>query len=93
MVVTAAAAVFTLLLIFVRLRWAPLESADRTSAADLNSLVAGHRGLVSALKAVTSLGSTAVLSIVVGLAVILLAIRRRWRLALYLLVAAPGAPD
>jgi undecaprenyl-diphosphatase len=91
MVITAAAAVFTLLLIFVRLRWAPLESADRTSAADLNSLVAGHRGLVSALKAVTSLGSTAVLSIVVGLAVILLAIRRLWRLALYLLVAGAGA--
>lgn len=91
MVVTGAAALFTLLLIFVRLRWAPLESADHTSAADLNKLVAGHQTLVSALKAVTSLGSTAVLCIVVGLAVILLLVRRLWRLALYLLVAGAGA--
>jgi undecaprenyl-diphosphatase len=91
MVVTAAAAVFTLLLIFVRLRWAPLESADHTAAADLNKLVAGHAALVSAVTAVTSLGSTVVLCIVVGLAVILLLIRRLWRLALYLLVTGAGA--
>ena len=89
--VTFAAAVFTLLLIFVRLRWAPLESADRTSAVDLNNMVARHGALISALNAVTALGSTAVLCIIVGLAVILLAIRRRWRLALYLLVAGAGA--
>jgi undecaprenyl-diphosphatase len=90
-VVTAAAAVFTLLLIFVRLRWAPLESADRTSATDVNNLVASHAALVSALKILTMLGSTAVLCVVVGLAVIVLAIRRLWRLALYLLAAGAGA--
>ena len=89
--VTFAAAVFTLLLIFVRLRWAPLESVDRSSAVDLNNMVARHGALVSALNAVTALGGTAVLCILVGLAVILLAIRRRWRLALYLLVAGAGA--
>jgi undecaprenyl-diphosphatase len=89
--VTVAASVFTLLLIFVRLRWAPLESVDRTSALDLNNMIASHGALVWALKAVTVLGSTAVLCIVVGLAVILLAIRRLWRLALYLLVAGAGA--
>ena len=89
--VTAAAAVFTLLLIFVRLRWAPLESADRSAAVHLNNMVAGHGALVSVLNAVTALGSTAVLCIVVGLAVILLAIRRQWRLALYLLVTGAGA--
>jgi undecaprenyl-diphosphatase len=88
---TASATVFTLLLIVVRLRWAPLESADRTSAVDLNNLVARHAPLVSALNAITALGSTAVLCILVGLAVIFLAIRRRWRVALYLLVAAAGA--
>jgi undecaprenyl-diphosphatase len=89
--VTVAAAVFTLLLIVVRLRWAPLESVDRTSAVDLNNMVAGHQALVSALSAVTALGGTAVLCIVVGLAAILLAIRRQWRVALYLLVAGAGA--
>jgi undecaprenyl-diphosphatase len=89
--VTVAAAVFTLLLIFVRLRWAPMESADRSTAVDLNKLLAGHAAVVSALKAVTLLGSTAVLCIVVGLAVILVAIRRLWRLALYLLMSGAGA--
>jgi membrane-associated phospholipid phosphatase len=89
--VTVAATVFTLLLIVVRLRWAPLESADRTSAVDLNNLVARHAPAVSALNAVTALGSTVVLSILVGLAVMFLAIRRQWRVALYLLVAGAGA--
>jgi membrane-associated phospholipid phosphatase len=90
-VVTVAAALFTVLLLLVRLRWAPLESADHSAATDLNNLVAGHATLVSVLKAVTSLGSTAVLCGVVGLAVIFLLIRRLWRLALYLLVAGAGA--
>ena len=43
-VVTAAAFVFALLLVLVRLQWAPLESADHGAAARLNSLVAGHPG-------------------------------------------------
>jgi membrane-associated phospholipid phosphatase len=89
--VAATATVFTLLLIIVRLRWAPLESVDRTSAVDLNNLVAQHAPLVSVLNAVSALGSTAVLCILVGLAVIFLAIRRRWRVALYLLAAGAGA--
>jgi undecaprenyl-diphosphatase len=89
--VTVTAVVFTLLLIVVRLRWAPLESADRTSAVDLNNLVAPHRALVSALNVVSVLGSTAALSILIGVAVIFLAIRRRWRVAMYLLVAGAGA--
>src|ERR1700760_4014239 len=41
-VVTATAAIFVLLLLLVRLQWAPLESADHYAAARLNSLVAGH---------------------------------------------------
>jgi hypothetical protein len=39
--VTAAALVFTVLLILVRLRWPPLESVDHSAAARLNRLVAG----------------------------------------------------
>lgn len=89
--ITVAAAVFSLLIIFVRFRWAPLESADRTVAVDLNNLVAGDRPLVSALTAVTSAASTVLLCLVVGLAVIVLAIRRLWRLALYLAVTGAGA--
>ena len=89
--VTAAALVFAVLLVLVRLQWAPLESADHGAAAQLNSLVAGHAALVTVVKAVTWLGSDGVLWTVVGVAAIILALRRRWRLAIYLLVTGAGA--
>jgi len=56
-VVTLAAAVFAILLVLVRLRWAPLESADHGAAARINDLVAGNGALVTVVKAVTWLGS------------------------------------
>jgi hypothetical protein len=65
-VVTAAAVVFTILLILVRLQWAPWESADHDSAVRLNSLIAGHAALVAVVKAVTWLGSDGVLWTVIG---------------------------
>jgi len=74
----------------VRLQWAPLESADHGAAARLNSLVAGHAAVVSIVKAVTWLGSGGVLWTLIGMAVVVLAIRRRWRLAIYLLVTGAG---
>jgi undecaprenyl-diphosphatase len=89
--VTAAAAVFATLLVLVRLRWAPLESADHGAAADLNSLIARHPTLVRAVKTITSLGSDGVLWTVIGAAAIVLGLRRQWRLAAYLLVAGAGA--
>src|SRR3984957_471415 len=89
-VVTAAAFVFALLLVLVRLQWVPLESADHGAAARLNSLVAGHAAVVSVVKAVTWLGSGGVLWTLIGIAVVVLAIRRRWRLAIYLLVTGAG---
>jgi undecaprenyl-diphosphatase len=90
-IVTAAAFLFALLIILVRLQWAPLESVDHRAAARLNSLVAGHSTAVSIVKAVTWLGSGGVLWTLTGTAVVMLAIRRRWRLAIYLLVAGAGA--
>ena len=89
-VVTAAALLFTLLLLLVRLRWAPLESADHGAAAHLNSLVAGHPAVVRIIKAVTWLGSGGVLWTLIGVAAVVLAIRRRWRLTVYLLVTGAG---
>jgi undecaprenyl-diphosphatase len=89
--VALAAAVFAILLVAVRLRWAPLEAADHGVAADLNRLVSGHPALVTGVKAVTWLGSTGVLWTLVGVASVTLAIRRRWRLAAYLLVTGAGA--
>ncbi len=89
--VTAAALAFVILVILVRLQWAPLESADHGAAARLNSLIAGHPAVVSVVKAVTWLGSTGVLWVVIGVSAVILAIRRRWRLAIYLVVTGAGA--
>jgi len=90
-IVTAAAFLFALLLLFVRLHWAPLESADHGAAARMNSLVAGHAVAVGIVKAITWLGSGGVLWTLTGAAAVVLALRRRWRLAAYLLVAGAGA--
>ena len=89
-IVTVAALLFTLLLLLVWLQWAPLESVDHGAAARLNSLVAGHPLVVGIVKAVTWLGSSGVLWTVIGLAAVVLAIRRRWRLTAYLLVTGTG---
>ena len=89
--VTAAATVFAVLLVLVRLQWVPLESVDHGAAADLNSAVAAHKVLVSVIKAITWLGSDGVLWAVTGAGVVLLALRKRWWLAGYLLVAGAGA--
>src|SRR5580700_8240261 len=89
-IVTVAALLFTLLLLLVRLRWAPLESADHGAASGLNSLVAGHPVAVSIVKAVTWLGSGGVLWTLTGAAAVVLAIRRQWRLTAYLLVVGVG---
>jgi undecaprenyl-diphosphatase len=89
--VTAAALVFAVLLLLVRLQWAPLESVDHGAAAHINSLVAGNHALVTVIKAVTFLGSNGVLWAVIGAAALILAIRKRWRLAIYLLVTGAGA--
>ncbi len=89
--VTVATLVFTVLLIAVRLRWGPLEAADHAAAARLNSLIAGHPALVAVVKAVTWLGSDGVLWTVLGVSAAVLAVRRRWRLASYLLVTGAGA--
>src|ERR1700729_4085548 len=85
-IVTAAALLFTLLLLLVRLRWAPLESADHGAATGLNSLIAGHPVAVSIAKAVTWLGSGGVLWTLTGAADGLPPSRRRGRAG-----ARPGA--
>jgi len=89
--VTVGTLVFTVLLIAVRLRWSPLEAADHDAAARLNGLIAGHPALVTVIKAVTWLGSDGVLWTVLGVSAAIMAVRRRWRLAAYLLVTGAGA--
>jgi undecaprenyl-diphosphatase len=89
-VVSAAALLFALLLLLVRLQWPPLESVDHHAATWLNSLVAGHPAVVRVVKAVTWLGSGGVLWTLTLMAAVVLAIRRRWRLVIFLLVAGVG---
>lgn len=89
--VTAAAVAFTILLVLVRLGWRPLESVDHRAASGINNVIAGHGAVLRVVKDITLLGSTLVLSAVIGLAVLLLALRRRWRLAVYLVLTGAGA--
>src|SRR2546423_13648672 len=56
--VTAAALVFAVLLVLVRLQWPPLESADHGAAVGINGLIAGDAPLVTAVKAGTWRGSS-----------------------------------
>jgi undecaprenyl-diphosphatase len=89
--VPVAALLFAILLILVRLRWAPLESVDHGAASRTNRLVAGDHPVVTVVKAVTWLGSDVALVAVIAAAVVYLVIRKRWRLAVYLLAAGAGA--
>ena len=88
---TSAAIVFTVLLVLVRLRWQPLEAVDHGAADRLNSLISGHPAALTVISDVTLLGSTLVLSIIIAAASLLLALRRRWRLAAYLVATGAGA--
>jgi len=89
--VTAAALVFAALLVLVRVRWSALELADHDAATGINGLIADDATLIAVIKAVTFLGSDAVLGTVIGAAVAVLALRRQWRLVIYLLVTGAGA--
>src|SRR6185369_4578386 len=89
--VTGAGLLFALLAALVRLGWSPLQSADAGVARSLNGLVAPHPALVRVLTVITNLGSAGVLIWVVALAVIVLATRRQFRLAGYLVVATLAA--
>ncbi len=86
LVVAGTAVLFGILAAAVRLGFAPLLFLDDALARQLNGLVAPHPGLVHVLNLVTDLGSAGVLSWLVGLAVIVLLTRRRWRLAAFLAV-------
>jgi undecaprenyl-diphosphatase len=88
--VAAGAFVFALLTLLVRMRWLPMEAVDRGVESGLNAAIAAHPGWVRAMGFVSRLGSFAVVGWLVVIAIILLAVRRRYRLATYLLVAGLG---
>jgi undecaprenyl-diphosphatase len=82
---------FGLLLLLVRANWSPLASLDRTVAQSLNDAVAPRPVVVDVLTVVSRLGGRPVMMWLVAVAVALLVIRRRTRLAVYLVVTGVGA--
>jgi undecaprenyl-diphosphatase len=89
--VTASAFLFAVLLLLVRTQWSPLESVDQSLAADLNSQVADRPTVLRVLRAVTWMGSGVALWALVVAGLIVLGVRRRFRLALFLAIAGAGA--
>jgi undecaprenyl-diphosphatase len=89
--VVAAALVFALLVLLVRMRWVPLESVDRDLAGALNRAVAPHPMAVKGMRFLSTLGSYGVLGWLVAIASVLLVVRKRYRLTVYLLVTGVGA--
>jgi undecaprenyl-diphosphatase len=89
--VTASAFVFTVLLVLVRTKWSPLATVDGGVADSLNRLVAHDSALVAVIKWVTWLGSGGVLATIIVAAAVIFAVRRRYRLALYVVVAGAGS--
>jgi undecaprenyl-diphosphatase len=89
--VTVSTFVFTVLLILVRTQWSPLESVDHSLATALNNLVADRPTALSVLRAITWMGSNTVLWTLVVAGLIVLGVRRRLRLAIFLAIAGIGA--
>ncbi|WP_232234477.1 phosphatase PAP2 family protein [Actinoplanes sp. N902-109] len=82
---------FGLLLLLVRFHWSPLQRLDHAVAEGLNGWVAPHPPVVTVLKAIAQLGGRTIMLWLVAVAVVLLLIRRRTRLAIYLVVTGVGA--
>jgi membrane-associated phospholipid phosphatase len=82
---------FGVLLMLVRFHWSPLYRADHETAEWFNNLVAPHQALIKVLQVVTDLGGRPIMIWLVAIAAISLFIRRRPRLAVYLLVTGAGA--
>jgi membrane-associated phospholipid phosphatase len=82
---------FGVLLLLVRFHWGPLQRLDAQADNGLNELVAPHPGLVAALKTVAGLGGRGFMIPLVAVALVVLLIRRRPRLAIYLVITTVGA--
>jgi undecaprenyl-diphosphatase len=91
LIVVAVGLGFGLLLLLVRVHWTPLQRLDRGVADGLNGLVAPHPPVVTVLQAIADFGGRPFMLWLVTIAVVLLLIRRRTRLAVYLVVTGVGA--
>ncbi|MDG4833475.1 phosphatase PAP2 family protein [Solwaraspora sp. WMMD1047] len=90
LVVVAVGLGFGLLVLLVRLHLEPVMSVDRGVARELNEVVSPRSYLVNALNGITRLGGRPIMLWLVGVAAVLLLVRRRLRLAVYLLASVAG---
>jgi undecaprenyl-diphosphatase len=88
--IVAAGTCFGVLLLLVRLKWAPLQRLDLTTAHELNEEIAPHPLVVSLLRIVTDAGGPMFLIALVSLVVLVLLAKRRWVPAAFLAVAGVG---
>ncbi|MCA2217684.1 phosphatase PAP2 family protein [Jidongwangia harbinensis] len=91
LVVVAIGIGFGLLLLLVQLNVGPVLSVDRGVARELNELVSPRSYLVNALNGISRLGGRPFMFWLVGITVVLLLVRHRTRLAVYLVVTGVGA--
>jgi membrane-associated phospholipid phosphatase len=82
---------FALLLFLVKDKWPPLARADAGTSADLHTYAVGHAQFVSAMRALSTLGSTSVWLPVFAVVVGWLLWRRLPRLALFVVVTVVGS--
>jgi undecaprenyl-diphosphatase len=75
----------------VRMSAAPVVQIDRAVAGDLNAAVAPRPWLVTALQVLTAPGSAITTWVVLTILTVVLLVRRRTRLALYVAVTGLGA--
>jgi undecaprenyl-diphosphatase len=81
---------FGLLLLLVRGSWPPLLALDDGVRDGLHTYAVGHPAFVTGMKAISVVGSTAVLFPVFAVVTVALLWRRRVRLAIFVLVAIGG---
>jgi len=82
---------FSLTLLLVEDKWAPLLSADRGARDGLHGYAVTHAGFVTAMTLISDSGSALAWQIVLAMVVLWLLWRRLARLALFVLVTAIGS--
>ena len=82
---------FLLLLLLVTDKWAPLAAADQGARDDLHVFALGQPWFVGAMRTFSDSGSSLAWQIVTVVIAVLLLLRRRWKLAAFVVVTIAGS--
>lgn len=85
------AVLFSLTVLLVENRWAPLLRADADAGNRLHGYAVAHAGFVRAMQVISDSGSTPAWLVVLAPVVVWLLWRRLFRLALFVVVATAGS--